>query len=55
VPVRTGPAPPFGTRYNSQSTEHSLVIGGAAVFLPLVLMILFRRKYPRWWFDWNLS
>ena len=18
-------------------------------------MILFRQKYPRWWFDWNLS
>jgi hypothetical protein len=25
------------------------------VFLPLVLMILFRKKYPRWWFDWNLN
>ncbi|MEW6142077.1 MAG: DUF4389 domain-containing protein [Chloroflexota bacterium] len=25
------------------------------VFLPLVLMILFRQKYPRWWFDWNLN
>jgi hypothetical protein len=25
------------------------------VFLPLVLMLLFRRKYPRWWFDWNLA
>ena len=25
------------------------------VFLPLVLMILFRQKYPRWWFDWNLA
>jgi hypothetical protein len=25
------------------------------VFLPLVLMILFREKYPRWWFDWNLA
>jgi len=31
--------------------------GGAAAFLffgPL-LMILFRQKYPRWWFDWNLE
>ncbi len=30
---------------------------GAAgfVFLPLVLMLLFRKKYPRWWFDWNLA
>ena len=23
--------------------------------IPLVLMILFRRKYPRWWFDFNLE
>jgi uncharacterized protein DUF4389 len=28
--------------------------GGLLFFGPL-LMILFRRKYPRWWFDWNLS
>ena len=35
--------------------RNELVIGGAAVFVPLVLMILFRRKYPRWWFDWNLN
>jgi hypothetical protein len=27
----------------------------AFVFFPLVLMILFQQKYPRWWFDWNLS
>jgi Domain of unknown function (DUF4389) len=26
--------------------------GGLLFFGPL-LMILFRRKYPRWWFDWN--
>jgi hypothetical protein len=25
------------------------------VFLPTLLMILFRQKYPRWWFDWNLA
>jgi len=25
------------------------------VFLPLVLMILFRQKYPKWWFDWNVA
>ena len=28
---------------------------GVAVFLPLVLMILFRHKYPKWWFDWNVA
>jgi hypothetical protein len=28
---------------------------GGALFLAPLLMILFRRKYPRWWFDWNLE
>jgi hypothetical protein len=28
--------------------------GGLLFFAPL-LMILFRQKYPRWWFDWNLN
>jgi hypothetical protein len=28
--------------------------GGLLFFAPL-LMIVFRRKYPRWWFDWNLE
>ena len=23
------------------------------LILPPLLMILFRQKYPRWWFDWN--
>lgn len=28
---------------------------GGVILLPLVLMILFRQKYPKWWFDWNLA
>jgi uncharacterized protein DUF4389 len=28
--------------------------GGVLVLGPL-LMLMFRRKYPRWWFDWNLE
>lgn len=28
--------------------------GGLLFFAPL-LMIVFRQKYPRWWFDWNLQ
>jgi len=28
--------------------------GGMLFFAPL-LLILFRRKYPRWWFDWNVA
>jgi Domain of unknown function (DUF4389) len=30
-------------------------IGGGLLFLPPLFLILFRRKYPRWWFDWNLQ
>lgn len=25
------------------------------VVLPTVLLILFRKKYPKWWYDWNLA
>jgi hypothetical protein len=31
-----------------------LAAGGIPV-LPVLLMLLFRRKYPRWWYDWNLE
>ena len=37
------------------STGHYLLGAGGVVFLPTALMIVFRRKYPRWWFDWNLE
>ena len=31
------------------------VATGGLLFLAPLLMILFRQKYPRWWFDWNLE
>jgi hypothetical protein len=34
----------------------TVVIGGTGLlFLPPLLMIVFRQKYPRWWYDWNLQ
>ena len=36
------------------SASH-VVSSGGIVFLATVLMLLFRQKYPRWWFDWNLA
>jgi len=34
----------------------TIAIGGTGLlFLPPLLMIVFRQKYPRWWFDWNLA
>jgi len=46
--------------YTSQSSVNgesaTVVIGGTGLlFLPPLLMIVFRQKYPRWWFDWNLE
>jgi hypothetical protein len=40
--------------WHSGSYGWSWAVGGI-LFLPVLLMILFRQKYPRWWFDWNLN
>ena len=40
--------------WSSESSDTAAGAGGALFFAPL-LMILFRQKYPRWWFDWNLE
>lgn len=37
-----------------ESYSWSWAVGGI-LFFPVLLMLLFRRKYPRWWFDWNLQ
>jgi uncharacterized protein DUF4389 len=42
-------------RTNGSNQTATLATGGGILFLPLVLMIVFRQKYPRWWFDWNLQ
>jgi Domain of unknown function (DUF4389) len=31
----------------------TVAAGGGLLFFAPLLMILFRKKYPRWWFDWN--
>ena len=38
--------------------EHGWRIAGGMsglLVIPPLLMILFRQKYPRWWYDWNLE
>jgi len=46
-----------GGSYNYGGDQWAWGGGGAAAILVLgpLLMILFRQKYPRWWFDWNLE
>jgi hypothetical protein len=29
--------------------------GGGTLVFPVLLMLVFRQKYPRWWYDWNLE
>jgi hypothetical protein len=42
-------------RVSSNTTTFALSGAGGLLFFGPLLMILFRRKYPRWWFDWNLE
>ena len=32
-----------------------VVSAGGLLFVPPLLMLVFRQKYPRWWFDWNVE
>ena len=42
--------------WEGSGDAQTIVIGGTGLlFFPALLMILFREKYPRWWFDWNLE
>jgi len=40
--------------YNGSSRAFA-VSGVGLLVIPPLLMIVFRRKYPRWWYDWNLE
>jgi len=41
--------------YSSTGARYVASGAGGLIFLGPLLMILFRQKYPRWWFDWNLE
>jgi len=55
VSLLTGASLHYVTTNNTTNETVTLATGGGVLFLPLVLMIVFRQKYPRWWFDWNLQ
>ena len=44
-----------GQTAGSSDGRYYAASAGGALFLGPLLMILFRLKYPRWWFDWNLE
>jgi hypothetical protein len=43
--------------WGGDARHGGMVVFGTAglLFLPPLLLIVFRQKYPRWWFDWNLE
>jgi uncharacterized protein DUF4389 len=46
----------YQARWGGGDAASGVAIGGTGLlFIPPLLMLLFREKYPRWWFDWNLE
>jgi hypothetical protein len=44
----------FGAQAGASGARYAA--GGIGILvIPVVLMLLFRKKYPRWWYDWNLQ
>jgi hypothetical protein len=54
IPIAIVLALVSGSATHAQS-DTTVVAAGGILFLPTVLMLVFRGKYPRWWFDWNLA
>jgi hypothetical protein len=59
IPIGIVLASVSGATHYSQSagsdTRAAAVGAGGLLFAGPALMIIFRQKYPRWWFDWNLE
>jgi hypothetical protein len=56
IPIAIVLATVAGSTSQSSGRSDSMVVvagAGGLLFLGPLLMILFRQKYPRWWFDWN--
>ncbi len=43
----------FSARYGAQDARTVAAGGTGLLFLPPLLLIVFRQRYPRWWFEWN--
>src|SRR5437762_14300252 len=58
IPIVIVAAALGGHEGGAAAGEHGWRIAGGTsglLFLAPLLMIVFRQKYPRWWFDWNLE
>lgn len=55
IGLLAGATPGWGWGPSGREAWRVGATAGGVLFLPTLLMILFRRKYPRWWFDWNVQ
>jgi hypothetical protein len=57
IPIAIVLASVEGTSWQWDSDQATTVVvsGAGLLMIPPLLMILFREKYPRWWYDWNLQ
>ena len=46
---------PEGYQSQEAARDVKYVYSAGVLFVPTLLMIVFRKKYPRWWYDWNLA
>ncbi len=45
----------LNTNLELEKTTLIVISSPATLFFAVLLMVLFRKKYPRWWFDFNLE
>jgi hypothetical protein len=57
IPIVILAATVVGGSFASEGGAGARYAGGGIgiLVIPVVLMLLFRQKYPRWWYDWNLQ
>lgn len=55
IPIGIVAAAIEGGGYSGRAGDAGRYAGGGigVLVVPVVLMLLFRKKYPRWWYDWN--
>ena len=44
-----------GSSSDDNGGQYATAGAGGGLFLAPLLMIVFRQKYPKWWFDWNVN
>jgi len=55
IPILIVLAALAGTSSEENSAHYVGAGTGGVLFFATLLMILFRQKYPKWWFDWNVN